>query len=54
MSDLIIIFAVPFVGAALGGIVGVWLAWVRIRNEVLARMAAGYGGQPGNRGRTGL
>ena len=44
---LIVIFTAAFVGAAVGAALGVWLAWHRIRNEVMRQLgnrAAGISG----------
>ena len=40
MSDVLILtFFTGFLGGLLGGMAGVWLAWHRVRNEVMRRMA---------------
>jgi ABC-type sulfate transport system permease component len=41
MTDVIIVsLLTSFVGGLIGGMLGVWIAWVRIRREVLARLSA--------------
>ena len=39
MSEVVVIFLTAFIGGGLGGMLGVWLAWHRVRNEVMTRLA---------------
>lgn len=40
MAEIGVVFVVSFVGAALGATLGVWLAWRKIRMEVMARLSS--------------
>jgi uncharacterized membrane protein YdjX (TVP38/TMEM64 family) len=45
----ILIFVSSLIGAAIGAIIGVWLAWHSVRNDVLRRL-----GEHATKGSTGL
>lgn len=39
MTALLLIFFTALVGGAIGGAVGVWLAWRYVRDDVLRKLA---------------
>lgn len=50
METVVVTLVTSFVGGAIGGMLGVWLAWKRIQKEVMMRLGdrvlADLGGRP--------